>query len=115
MRLALVDNKLRVKYKFNEKDLIQQVGKEIDFPRNEWVELTWEVKLSRKDKGSVKLWQNGQLLIHRDHIRTLPKDLLYFQQGTKGMYSSCEIGITSNSKDSDLTLWVDHIRFEKVN
>jgi len=55
MRLALVDNKLRVKYKFNEKDLIQQVGKEIDFPRNEWVELTWEVKLSRKDKGSVKL------------------------------------------------------------
>jgi len=115
MRLALVDNKLRVEYKFNEKDLIQQVGQEIDFPRNEWVELTWEVKLSRKDKGSVKLWQNGQLLINRDHIRTLPKDLLYFQQGTKGMYSSCEIGITANSKDSDLTLWVDHIRFEKVN
>jgi hypothetical protein len=115
MRLAMVDNKLRVEYKFNEKDLTQPAGQEIEFPRNEWVEITWEVTLSPKNKGAVKLWQNGQLLIQQDHIRTLPKDLLYFQQGTKGMYSSCEIGITANSKDSDVTLWVDEVRFEKVN
>ena len=115
MRLALVDNKLRVEYKFNEKDVTQLTGQEIDFPRNQWVEVVWEVKLSQKNKGAVRLWQNGQLIIDSKQNRTLPKDLLYFQQGTKGIYSSCEIGITANSKDSDLTLWVDDVKFEKVN
>lgn len=115
MRLALVNNKLRVEHKFNEKDIVQTQGLEVDFPRNQWVELIWEVKLSQKDKGSVRLWQNGQLIIDSNNNRTLPKDFLYFQQGTKGMYSSCEIGVTANSKDSDLIMWVDDIKFEKVN
>lgn len=114
IRLALVDNKLRVEYKFNEKDITQPTGQEIDFPRNQWVELVWEVKLSQKNKGTVRLWQDGQIIIDSKNNRTLPKDLLYFQQGTKGMYSSCEIGITANSKDSDLTIWVDDIKFEKI-
>ena len=115
MRVALVDNKLRIEHKFNEKDIVQPIGKEIDFPRNQWVELVWEVKLSQKDKGSVRLWQNGQLIIDGHNNRTLPRDFLYFQQGTKGMYSSCEIGVTANSKDSDLIMWVDDVKFEKVN
>lgn len=115
MRLALVDNKLRVEYKFNEKDIAQPTGQEIDFPRNQWVELVWEVKLSNKNNGAVRLWQNGHLIIDSKNNRTLPKDLLYFQQGTKGMYSSCEIGITANSKDNDLTIWADDIKFEKIN
>ncbi len=115
MRLALVDNKLRIEYKFNEKDITQTIGQEVNFPRNQWVEIIWEVKLSQKNKGTVKLWQNGQLIIDSKNNRTLPKDILYFQQGTKGMYSSCEIGITANSKDNDLTIWTDDIKFEKVN
>jgi len=114
MRLALVDNQLRIEHKFNEKDIIQP-AQGIDFPRNQWVEIIWEIKLSRKHKGSVKLWQNGQLIINTQNNRTLPKDFLYFQQGTKGMYSSCEIGITANSKDSDLIMWVDDVKFEKTN
>lgn len=115
MRLALVDNKLRIEHKFNEKDVLQPAGQEIDFPRNQWVELIWEVKLSRKNKGTIRLWQDGQLIIDANKERTLPKDFLYFQQGTKGMYSSCEIGITANSKDNDLTIWMDEIKFEKVD
>jgi hypothetical protein len=115
MRLALVDNKLRVEYKFNEKDITQPTGHEIDFPRNQWVEVILEISLSQKNNGSVRLWQNEQLIINSKGNRTLPKDLLYFQQGTKGMYSSCEIGITANSKDSDLIIWADEIKFEKVN
>lgn len=115
MRLALVNNKLRIEYKCDEKDITQPAGKEIDFPRNKWVEIVWEVKLSQKNRGAVRLWQNGQLIIDSNNRRTLPKDILYFQQGTKGMYSSCEIGITANSKDSDLTIWVDDIKFEKIN
>lgn len=115
MRLALVGNQLRVEYKFNERDIVQPAGQEIDFPRNQWVELVWEVKLSRKKKGSVKLWQNGRLIIDSQGNTTLPKDILYFQQGTKGMYSSCEIGITANSRDNALRIWVDDVRFGKVN
>jgi hypothetical protein len=115
MRLALVDNKLRVEHKFNEKDITQPSGQEIDFPRNQWVEIVWEVKLARGNKGAVRLWQNGQLIIESQNNTTLPKDFLYFQQGTKGMYSSCEVGITSNSKDNNLTIWADDIKFERAN
>ena len=115
IRLALVNNQLRMEYKFNEKDVVQNSGQEVYFPRNQWVEIVWEVKLSQKNKGFVKLWQNGQLIIDSKNNRTLPKDILYFQQGTKGMYSSIEIGITANSKDNDLTLWIDDIKFEKIN
>ncbi|MBP9222177.1 MAG: heparin lyase I family protein, partial [Chitinophagales bacterium] len=107
MRLALVNNQLLVEYKFYESSILQPIGQEIDFPRNEWVEIVWEVKLSQKNEGTVKLWQNGILIIDTKNNRTLPKDLLYSQQGTKGMYSSVEIGITANSKDNDLTIWVD--------
>jgi hypothetical protein len=115
IRLALVNNQLRMEYKFYEKDLVQTEGEEVDFPRDQWVEIIWEVKLSQKDKGSVKLWQNGQLIIDTKNNRTLPKDILYSLQGTKGMYSSIEIGATANSKDNDLILWVDDIKFEKAN
>lgn len=115
MRLALVDNKLRVEYKFNEKDIVQPEGSEIDFPRDQWVEIKWEVKLSQKHKGTVKLWQDGQLIIDSKNNRTLPKDILYSLQGTKGMYSSIEIGITANSRDSDLILYVDDVVIEKVD
>lgn len=115
MRLALVDNKLRVEHKYYVDDILQPEDIELEFPRNQWVELIWEVKLSQKKKGTVKLWQDGQLIIDSKNNKTLPSDILYFQQGTKGMYSSCEIGITANSKENDLTIWVDDIKFEKVD
>lgn len=115
MRLAMVNNKLRVEHKYNEDDILQAEGSEIDFPRNQWVDLIWEVKLSQKNKGTVRLWQDGQLLIDSKDNKTLPTDILYSQQGTKGMYSSCEIGITANSKDSNLTMWIDDVKFEKVD
>ena len=93
---------------------MQTPGQEVDFPRNQWVELKWEVKLSQKNEGAVKLWQNGQLIIDSKNNTTLPKDILYSLQGTKGMYTSVEIGITANSKNNDLTIWMDDIKFEKV-
>jgi hypothetical protein len=114
VRLALVDNQLRMEYKFYENDIVQNAGQEVDFPRNQWVEVIWEVKLSQKKEGTVKLWQDGQLIIDSKDNRTLPDDILYSLQGTKGMYSSVEIGITANSKENDLTMWVDDVRFERV-
>jgi len=115
IRLALVDNKLRMEYKFFEKDIVQTPGSEIDFPRNQWVQLVWQIKLHQKDKGSVRLWQDGKLILSKDDVATLPKDILYAQQGTKKMYTSVEIGATANTRDSDITLWVDDVKFEKIN
>ena len=115
MRLALVDNQLRVEHKFLESDILQISGQEIDFPRNQWVTIVWELKLSQSHEGTVKLWQDGQLILNSANNTTLPQDILYFQQGTKGMYSSCEVGITANSADNNLRLWVDDVRFERLN
>lgn len=113
MRLALVDNQLLVEHKYNEPNITQTES--VDFPRNQWVHVEWEVFLSQKEEGFVRVWQNGQLIITRDNHRTLPKDLLYFQQGTKGQYNSCEIGVTANSKNNTVRLWVDDISFNKIN
>lgn len=110
MRIALVDDQLRIEYKFNEKDILQDPEKAIPFPRNQWVEIKWDITLSQQDEGSVTLWQDDQLLIDVDNQRTLPKDLLYFQQGTKGMYSSIEIGITANSFENNSIIWVDDFK-----
>ncbi len=114
MRIAMVDNKLRVEYKFFENDVLQNPNEEINFPRDKWVKITFETKLSQNNNGSVKLYQDELLIIDRSEIRTLPNDLLYAQQGTKGMYSSVELGITANSQDNELTLWVDDVLIEKV-
>jgi len=115
VRLGMVDNKIRMEYKFLESDVVQTEGSEIDFPRNQWVEIIWEVKLSQKNKGAVKVYQDGQLIINKDKIATLPKDILYFQQGTKGMYQSIEIGLTANSRDNDMVLYADDFDIKKLD
>lgn len=114
MRVVLVENQLRIEHKFNEPDIVQNAATPITFPRDQWVEIIWEVKLSQKDKGTVKLWQDGELIVEAEGRRTLPEDLLYFQQGTKGMYSSVEFGITANPSADDLSLWVDDVKIERV-
>lgn len=115
IRLALVDNALRMEHKYFEKDITQNDDNVVYFPRDQWVELIWEVKLSQKDKGHVKLWQDGQLILEKNDHRTLPRDFLYSQQGTKGMYNSIEIGATANSYDNDVEIWVDNFKIEKIN
>lgn len=113
IRIALESNKLLVeRKKIKEKDVKQKPGEEIDFPRNQWVEIVLEINLSQKKNGSIKLWQNGQLILEAKNTRTLPKDFLYFQQGTKAMFTSLEIGITANSNDGNASLWVDDVKLE---
>ncbi len=114
IRLALVDNQLRIEHKFLQDDVVQVAGQEKDFPRNQWVDLVWEVKLSQKHKGYIKLWQDGDLIIDSDKEVTLPKDFLYAIQGTKGQYTSVEIGITANSPDNKITIYVDDFKVETV-
>lgn len=109
MRLAMVDNAIRVEHKYFNPDIIQPAGGEVLFPRNQWVHLVFETKLSKKHDGYVKVWQDDVLILNQQNWKTLPTDLLYFQQGTKGMYSSIEFGITANTHDNDMVVYVDDI------
>jgi hypothetical protein len=111
MRLALVGSSgwLEVEHKYNQPNIRQKEGSEISFPRNEWVHVEMETLLSKKDKGYVKVWQNGTLILEQYNWQTLPRDFLYFQQGTKGEYDSVEFGISANSHDGNTELWVDDI------
>ncbi len=106
---------LVLEHKFFNQDIYQTEGQDIALPRNQWFNITMEVKLSQKKKGYVKIWQDNVLVLSGDDRKTLPKDFLYSQQGTKGMYTSIEFGITANSKDRDLVLYMDDILVEKIN
>lgn len=108
IRLAIVNNKLTVEHKYNKPNLFQNKT-ELDFPRQQWVKVDLEVKLSQKNKGYIKLWQNDTLVLEQNDWRTLPKDFLYFQQGTKGMYTSVEFGISANTKENSVKLNIDDI------
>ena len=74
-----------------------------------------ETLLSKKEKGYIKVWQDDVLLIEQDNWQTLPKDILYFLQGTKGMYNSIEFGITAGSVDNPMVVYVDDIKVQLVN
>lgn len=114
MRVANVGNGnfAAVEFKFKEGNLTQET---YSFPRNQWFKITLETHLSQKKKGWVRLYLNDQLIIEENDTRTLPKDLLYNQQGTKGMYTSIEIGITANSYANDAVVYADDFSIEVVN
>ena len=114
MRLALVDNILRVEHKYNEPDITQPAGQEVLVPRNEWFHVRFETLLSQKDEGYVKLWQNGILVIEEYNSVTLPSDILYSLQGTKGMYTSIEFGITASAAPVPMTIYVDDVSIEVI-
>jgi hypothetical protein len=108
MRLAIVENKILLEHKYLNPNVLQ-LGEGIEFPRDQWVNIRFESKLSQKKKGWVKVWQDGTLIIDQDKWKTLPKDFLYFQQGTKEMYNQIEFGATANSDDNDVVIYVDDI------
>ena len=114
MRLALVEDALLVEHKYLNPNITQPEGQEVLFPRNQWVKVTFETLLSQKKEGYVKIWQDDVLLIEQYEWNTLPKDILYFQQGTRGGYSSVEFGLTANTQDNPMTLYVDDITIQLV-
>jgi hypothetical protein len=81
IRLALVDSCIMVEHKFLETDIYQPDNQRIAFPRNEWVNLTWEITLSTKDDGAIRLYQNGH---HRRYQHENPADrFIVFPAGNK--------------------------------
>lgn len=109
MRLALVDNHLALEHKYPNPNIFQPEDEALDFPRDQWVEVQFETLLSQKEEGYVRVWQDGQLVIEQENWQTLPRDILYFQQGTKGMYSQVEFGLTAISTQLPVVLYVDDV------
>ena len=114
MRVANVGtgNYGTMEFKFNTDDLKQETH---SFPRNEWFKITLETLLSQKKKGWVKLYLNDQLIVEGTKKKTLPKDVLYNQQGTKGMYTSIEIGATANPSPNPVIIYADDFSIEVIN
>lgn len=108
MRLAIVENKLLLEHKYPQPN-VEQEGSGILFPRDQWVHIEFETKLERKDKGYVIVRQDGVEILKVANWQTLPKDLLYANQGTKGMYNQIEFGLTANSDDNDHVMYVDDV------
>jgi len=102
------DNALVVeRHKMNFSNISQNSNTKVPFPRNQWVKIVFECKLSPHQKGYVKLWQDDQLLIDKDKIITLPSDLLYVTQGTHRYYRNVEVGITANNTGSSVSMFLD--------
>lgn len=95
------------RHKLNYSNISQDAQTKVPFPRNQWVKIEFECKLSPHKKGYVKLWQNDQLLIERAKIITLPSDILYVTQGTHRYYRNVEVGITANNSGSAVRMFLD--------
>lgn len=115
MRLALVNDFLLVEHKYPSPNIRQTKAQEITFPRNQWVNIRFESKLSQKKEGYVKVWQDDVLILEQYNWKTLPSDILYFQQGTKGMYNQIEFGITANTHDNPMIIYVDDVDVKILN
>lgn len=79
------------------------------FPINQWCHFELEVKLSQYRTGTVKMWLDGEEIINKDNILTLPKDRGTLVWGTKGYYERIQVGITAKSLSQELTLYVDDV------
>jgi len=76
LRLVGVEGYLDVeRNKMGEGTISQSDKTKITFPRNQWVSVRLEVKLSQKKKGWIKVYQDDVLIIESDNERTLPIDL----------------------------------------
>jgi Polysaccharide lyase len=83
-------------------------------PKNRWVKIKVEFKLSKRKKGYVKVWQDNELILEHDNVITLAKDLVYATQGTVGFLRQVEIGLTANSTEGDVIMYVDDLSIRLI-
>ncbi|MEM6347860.1 MAG: heparin lyase I family protein [Bacteroidota bacterium] len=117
IRIALEDSigyLVLERNKFLETTLRQETAIKVAFPRDEWVEIRMEVLLGQKEKGAVKIWQNGQLLIDVENTPTLARDRLTVLQGTHNYYHNLQVGITANSPSNPCLMYIDDISIEVI-
>ncbi len=103
IRIMTFGNKhLGVELKWGAKPTYRQPrGKEIAFPRAQWVHVKFHVTLSEKTDGVVELWQDGTKIVDA-RGQTLPL--------AHSIYNSLEVGITAHSFGQlPATLYADDV------
>jgi len=97
------------------------VQTEVPFPRNEWVNVIWELNLSQENDGINKLSINNQEVISESGINMPNAGLFETEFSDHGIdfelpepvsYERFQIGATANQTQFDLELFVDDVRFE---
>jgi hypothetical protein len=100
--------------KMNHSTLQQNNSVKRKFPKDRWVKLKIEFKLSQRKKGYIKIWQDDELILDHTNVITLPKDFIYVTQGTAGFLRQMEVGITANGTSSDIYLYVDDLAIRQL-
>jgi len=94
---------------------------EIAFPRNEWVNVIWELKLSQNDDGLNKLLINNQEVISDSGINMPNANLFQAEFASYGIdfelqdplfYERFQIGATANQTPTDIELFIDDVTFQ---
>ncbi len=97
------------------------VQSNVAFPRNEWVNVVWEMKLSQDDVGINKLLINNQEVISENGINMPNVSLFETEFANNGIdfelleplfYERFQIGATANPTEFGIELFVDDVKFE---
>jgi hypothetical protein len=115
MRLMLdEEDRVWVERKKYLKPSIRQEGEGVAFPRRTWVELRLEVALRQDRHGEISLFQDGERIAHADGVQTLPTDWTYAIQGTRGLYTNAEFGLTAAGR-TDALLYLDDVTVDTLD
>jgi len=91
------------------------------FPRNEWVEVVWEMKLSSEESGMNRLIINGQEVINAatknlpnatEFKSTFANEGIDFDLVQPILYERFQIGATANSSEGIVEMYVDDVSIE---
>jgi hypothetical protein len=102
VRIRMDENDyLMVEFKDYEKpNYKQEAGKEIAFPRKQWVKVKLHLKLDFEN-GLIELWQDDKKIISTNaQTLSLPGEI----------YNTLGFGVTANYHGQDTTLYVDDVR-----
>ncbi|MEM6643860.1 MAG: hypothetical protein AAF616_12845 [Bacteroidota bacterium] len=94
---------------------------EVTFPRNEWVNVLWELKLSQNNDGIIKLFINNQEVISENEMNMPNAGLFEAEFAKNGIdfelqeplfYERFQIGATANPTSFDIELFIDDVKIE---
>ncbi len=97
------------------------VQSDVAFPRNEWVNVVWEMKLSQNNDGINKLLINNQKVILESGINMPNMNLFETEFANNGIdfelqeplfYERFQIGATANPTPFGVELFIDDVKFE---
>ncbi|ADR21089.1 hypothetical protein MATR_12810 [Marivirga tractuosa] len=100
------------------------VQSEVAFPRNEWVNVVWELELSQNSDGINKLFINNHEVISESGINMPNASLFKTEFANNGIdfelqeplfYERFQIGATANPTPFSIELFIDDAKIEITN